>query len=326
MNQIGFPASRTSQIDQFAYRLFNIERDRGTFDDILKEVLGYGVEWTIDQSDHGDYFLKISNSDGAVHTSEGMGEGLISLMYIIDALYDSSPGDTIVIDEPELSLHPQYQKNLLSVIVRYAADRQVVIATHSPYFIDLALLRGGMRLYRTIKRDGGSQLRTLSDSTVEKILTLLDDDNNPHVLGITAREILFSGDGVLLMEGQEDVVFLQGVLEDLGVELRATTYGWGVGGADKMVVIANMLADLGFRKVAGIFDADKSHYINSLKLAIPGFHFDHIPAKDIRTKKEVKGRPAVEGLLDDTNTFVREQHRDAALAMFSRVSDYITTE
>ncbi len=117
----GFPAQRTSQQDNFYGRLFNAESNRESFNDVLKKVIDPLPDWTIDQSDNGQYFLKFFKGTLS-HSSEGVGEGIVSLFFIIDSLYDSKPGDIIVIDEPELSLHPSLQKRLAQLISEYSKD------------------------------------------------------------------------------------------------------------------------------------------------------------------------------------------------------------
>ena len=123
MTNVGFPAIRTSSLDQFTYRLFAIEKNRDAFDKILRRVVDPLPDWSIDQMDNGQHFLKIRKKD-VTHSSEGLGEGLVSLLYIIDALYDSNEGDTIAIDEPELSLHPALQRKLSQLLQEYSASRQ----------------------------------------------------------------------------------------------------------------------------------------------------------------------------------------------------------
>ena len=76
-----------------------------------------------------------------VHTSEGIGDGIWSIFTIADALYDAEEGGTIVIDEPELSLHPQYQKRVMNLLMEESANKQVIISTHSPYFISWEALK-----------------------------------------------------------------------------------------------------------------------------------------------------------------------------------------
>ena len=44
-----------------------------------------------------------------------------------------SPADGVMlIDEPEISLHVDWQRIILDEIMRQAGDRQVIVCTHSP--------------------------------------------------------------------------------------------------------------------------------------------------------------------------------------------------
>ena len=45
-----------------------------------------------------------------------MGDGLISLMTLVGTLVLSKPNSTILIDEPELSLHPDVLKKLFILL------------------------------------------------------------------------------------------------------------------------------------------------------------------------------------------------------------------
>jgi hypothetical protein len=227
-----------------------------------------------------------------------MGKGLVSLLIIIDALYDSEPGSMVVIDEPVLSLHPFFQRRLAAVLSEYGASRQIVVATHSPYFADFRALLNGARISRLHLEDRCSVDSTASESTVRNLAGLLKDRNNPNVLGLDAREAFFLEDRVILVEGQEDVVLYQRFADQLGVDIQGTFFGRGVGGADKMRAIATLLSELGFNSVVGLLDGDKDSLCNELGSDFPHYSFHTIPADDIRTKPEVPHRPAVEGLLD----------------------------
>ena len=164
MRYIGFPAVRTATVDEFSYRLFRAQKNREAFNEVLAKVLHPVPDWTIDQHDTGQYFLKFTVGD-ASHSSEGLGEGLVNLFFIVDALYDSDAGGTIVIDEPELSLHPAYQRKLAELITEYAATRQIILATHSPYFVNLGALENGATIARAHLRGGQSQLSQLAEPT-----------------------------------------------------------------------------------------------------------------------------------------------------------------
>ena len=166
----------------------------------------------IDQSDQGQYYLQ-ANNDNHFHNSDGLGEGIISLIFIVDAFYDSKPDGMIVIDEPELSLHPAYQRRLARLFADYAKDRQIVYATHSPYFVDFTHILNGAEIARVHKRDGSSSISQLSRSTAAQLRGFLTDHHNPHTLGLEAREAFFRDDGMVLVEGQEDVVYYPLVLD-----------------------------------------------------------------------------------------------------------------
>jgi hypothetical protein len=69
---------------------------------------------------------------------------------------------------------------------------------------------------------------------------------------VRGREAFFLEDGILLLEGQEDVQYLPRAYQDLALENKAQLFGWGAGSASKMEIVAAILADLGFERVAGL--------------------------------------------------------------------------
>jgi energy-coupling factor transporter ATP-binding protein EcfA2 len=321
-NQAGFPAVRQNSLDTFTGRLFEIHNNREAFDAVMSRVVDPVPNWTIDQEDTGNWYLKLTTGT-AVHSSEGLGEGLISLIYLIDALYDSKPGHTVAIDEPELSLHPALQRKLATLLEEYSADRQIILSTHSPFFINLGALANGGKIARVHRTASGSVVSSLSGATAAKLTGLLADANNPHVLGLSAQEAFFLEDGVVLLEGQEDVVFMSRVESSVGVKLNGELYGWGVGGAHKMGTIAQMLLDLGFKKVVGVLDGDKPEVASALSQQFPGYKFLTIPAPDIRTKPARSASVAVQGLLDDQNRQVRAAYVTAARACLDAANQYL---
>ena len=140
-----------ASLDMFNYRLFHAFKNQEKFNEVLREVMDPVPSWTIELSDSEQFYVKV-NSSGQYHTSEGMGEGIVSLLFIVDALYDSENGDVIVIDEPELSLHPAYQRRLLALFAKYSGSRQIVYATHSPYFVDFRHLLNGAKIASNTQR------------------------------------------------------------------------------------------------------------------------------------------------------------------------------
>jgi len=54
-----------------------------------------------------------------------------------DLLFKVVPNSLVLIDEPELSLHPSWQKRFLPDLLEIVkiANFDVIIATHSPYIV-----------------------------------------------------------------------------------------------------------------------------------------------------------------------------------------------
>lgn len=316
------PAQRSSVLGMFEFRLFATLKNPGPFNEILAEALGYKPNWTIDQSDQGQYFLKFFNGEHS-HSSDGMGEGIVSIFSIVDALYDSKPGDVIVIDEPELSLHPSLQRRIASLLMKFARDRQIIISTHSPYFVDLHALQNGGHLARVVSGNGGTRIHELTPNSRAAVIKLGSGNlYNPHVFGLDARELFFQDNGIVLTEGQEDVLLYPRVAEQLALSIPGHFFGWGAGGASNIAHLCLILSDLGFSKVAGLLDGDKVKEAEDLRQKYPKFHFDCIPAKDIRTKPARAPVGAVVGLLDD-RLQLRPEHADAMRRLLVSLSAHM---
>lgn len=293
-------------------RIFHLYEDEDRlmkFNALLERILIIKPDWTIEQSDHGDFYLKFKSGNN-FHSSEGIGEGLLSLFYIVDALYDATPNSVIIIDEPELSLHPQFQRRLRQVFSEYSSDRQIILTTHSPIFIDWNAIANGAGVIRTVKQKSRISANHLQQKTRERIAGLISNRNNPHILGLDASEVFFLEDNVILLEGQEDVLLYPRVFEKLGITPQGEFFGWGAGGADNMTIICSILNDLGFKKVAGIIDGNRKENVGRLQKDFPKYSFFALPADDIRSKKAIVAKPAVKGLLDSDGNIRNEYEED----------------
>jgi hypothetical protein len=324
----GFQAKRSSMLDQFSNRLFLIEKDnevKNKYDDILEKVLGFRPEWAIDQNEQSQYFLKFISGQHS-HSSNGIGEGIVSIFVIVDAIYDSKPGDIIIIDEPELSLHPSLQKRLSKLFIEYSKDRQIIISTHSPYFADICALSNGATLARVISTKEGTKIFQLSDKS-KSLISKLASGNlyNPHTWGLDAREFFFQEDGIILVEGQEDVLLYPEIAKQLGKEIQGSFFGWGVGGSGNIPKLCSIAKDLGFKKVAVIFDGDKQKEFDRQKDNFPGYNFQIIPADDIRTKESREAVGEKQGVLSK-DTILQEEYRDEMNHIFDSLNEYFKDE
>ena len=297
-NRVFKSVTRLGRLSDFQLRLFEMFEKKEEFDSVLKKALGDDLNWTIDQTENGNYYLKLI-FNGCTHSSEGMGDGIWSIFTICDALYDSKEGDTIAIDEPELSLHPSLQKRVINLLKEYSKDRQIIIFTHSSYFIEWDSILNGAKLYRTLKNENDDiDLYGLTDRSVEIIRKLVKDLQKPHILGLEAKEIFFIPDQIILVEGQDDVVMYSKAAEQVGKSFAGTFFGWGAGGAGNIELLITILNDLGYKKIFSIFDGNKKEDKEKLEEFYTEYEFCVISKADVRDKKENK-RVVVEGLLTE---------------------------
>ncbi|MFM5889428.1 MAG: AAA family ATPase [Dolichospermum sp.] len=86
---------------------------------------------------YGDIFFlpyRSNNKKMPLHFTSSTVKTLFSLVFYLEHL--AQPGDYLMIDEPELSLHPDNQRNLARVLAKLVNNGvKVVLSTHSPYFV-----------------------------------------------------------------------------------------------------------------------------------------------------------------------------------------------
>lgn len=292
----GFGNQRTSSLNNFEARIFQIEKEKDKFDLVLSKVLGNDFCWTIELRDSGKYYIKYT-INGISHSSEGVGDGIWSIFTICAALFDSKSNETIVIDEPELSVHPKLQKKLMELFLEYSTTRQIIISTHSPYFINWNAIVNNANLIRVTKDNQNSVCFCISENCRKQFKGILNDINNPHTLGLDANEVFFLDDSIILVEGQEDVVILDRLSKELEIKIAGTFFGWGVGGAPKMNAFLNLFKDLGYKRVVVILDGDKSEEAEKLseEFAECNYKIITLATDDIRDKKDrsIKGKVGI---------------------------------
>ena len=98
-------------------------------------------------------------------------------------------------EEPENSLHPKAQRQLLSVIQEISETSQVIVTTHSPVFIDRSKFENNIILTRT--SNGNTVAKVFNESLRADLLT---------DLGIRASDALLKGGGncAILVEGNTE--------------------------------------------------------------------------------------------------------------------------
>lgn len=147
----------------------------------------------IDRTKGVDVFVE--TRDGRVHPvsqlSSGEQQVLALMCYLVQV---SAIGGIVLIDEPELHLHPALQRSLLSIADQIGQRSQIWIATHSPKLLALEASTTILHLVAP-SRSEGNQLRRAVEEPGRKVL--LDE------LGLGPVDLM-QNDALVFVEGTTD--------------------------------------------------------------------------------------------------------------------------
>lgn len=212
------------------------------------------IEWN-----HGALKILFSRTDSESqpYSSGREASGLMHLVGILSALYDDEVG-ALLLDEPEVSLHPQLQAFLLREIIGVAGHplegtnkKLVVIATHSTEMIHVAKPKDLLSFIFCY------------DLKINPVQIAIDSGEllNKKILGLVARLgqehklALFSA-RPLLVEGPSDAIICSEIAEKLGLHLEAAgSQLLPVIGKGQMSVVTKLMRLFGKTPVA-LVDAD----------------------------------------------------------------------
>jgi predicted ATPase len=130
------------------------------FDDFLLETADFGPKLKINLS------WKQKGSDYPMQPYH-LSDGSIRFICLATALLQPNPPSTIIIDEPELGLHPAAVSILAELIQDAAKRTQVIIATQSPALIDQFAIEDIIVVNR---ENGGSTFKRLAEKDFKEWL------------------------------------------------------------------------------------------------------------------------------------------------------------
>ena len=165
----------------------------------------------------------VYSEEGLEFPAEDVGLGVQSA--IVVGIFEALRGHrtdagTVLIDEPEMFLHPQAQRHFHGILVDLVEQgrTQVIYSTHSPVFADATRFES----LRLIRRPPGTcsniahvsvqdraSLGTAKAAT--KLLTEYD----------TARSEALFANAVMLVEGKSDLIAIRGTAARMGIDLDA---------------------------------------------------------------------------------------------------------
>jgi len=159
--------------------------------------------------------------DGNGYAANYEASGILQLVALLSAIHNDDIG-ALLIDEPEISLHPQHQAFLLEEMEQVAGDpsdpkkKLIVMATHSASMLPLRRIDELPKIaFFTSVRQAPAQVAPDADILKRVKLAAL-----VARLGTTHRAAMFA-EHILLVEGPSDEIIASQLARKLGLRLLA---------------------------------------------------------------------------------------------------------
>lgn len=168
---------------------------------------------TVNLDDNKFKFKVVSNDKEADFKDLSSGEKeLLNFIFIILAL--DLKDALVLVDEPEIHLHPQWQNKLIKIYKKLYEERniQFVISTHSPVFVNNETIENIIRIYKPEKQTK-VQPEEKSESwkkELKKEADLID------IITYSNNSKLFFTNKVVLVEGITDEIIFSYLIKNLG--------------------------------------------------------------------------------------------------------------
>ncbi|MGX1164501.1 putative ATP-dependent endonuclease of OLD family [Bradyrhizobium sp. USDA 372] len=254
LNRRGNQSYFDTQLASAIARHFNDPSDKELFLAELQEVDPSSANFMTDNVG-GRNVMLYEGPSKTPHVLSDTGDGITNLLRIIFALSTSRAGDCLIVDEPELSLHPQLQRNLYQVLLSYSDDRQIVVVTHSPHFVGWKEISSVSRLCRVYVNQTGRSTVSSPSATSFNAVKAHANITSRKFYDAVCKELFFA-DKAILVEGADDVHYLENYLDALNAK-PLPFMGYGCGGASAIVPWMRLCVEMGI-KCAALFDGDKN--------------------------------------------------------------------
>lgn len=104
-----------------------------------------------------------------------LSDGTLRVLSILIEIMTTPPSATIIIEEPELQIHPGMLSKLLAEIETYTFDDNLILSTHSPQVVSWTDPGKINLVYRS---DGKTFVRNLGDDEIERVVEYLCEEGS----------------------------------------------------------------------------------------------------------------------------------------------------
>ncbi len=167
--------------------------------------------WNLEQIDYKKNIYKINlKKDGKNFTIDQASSGEKEIINFLLGIFSFNiKFGTIIIDEPELHLHPKWQTILTDLFLELSksnkTDNQFILSTHSPVFVSKKTVSKTIRINKN--DDNASEVVCLQNREFGSVKDIL------HIVNTHNNEKIFFADKVVLVEGIHDRIIYEVLLQ-----------------------------------------------------------------------------------------------------------------
>lgn len=277
----------------------------------LQSELGFKLNFKERKINSDVMKAEISNTAGEVIDFESLSTGQKSIFHLIFALWGYDLKNAlIVIDEPELHLHPSLQKVYFELLLKAQKDLniQVIVATHSSMFINEITINNTFKA----SKDLNGNTEFFRPETID-----IKDKELLRILTYTNSSKIFFANVVVLVEGDSDEYFFRYFYENF-YKLQKTDFSsvhlefLNIGGKynyaekwkpflEKFKIKHVFITDLDYLKQIGL----ESDYLSKVKGIIEN-NFDSLSRKVREDVIEKSNSLDAKTLLSSLNTITQK--------------------
>jgi predicted ATP-dependent endonuclease of OLD family len=175
--------------------LFNLKngrpKEKAKFEKIKQEFYEIFPNLDLDVIKEGEEIKILTQKDRIESTTQFLGSGVLQILLLVTHIV-AHEHKIILIDHPEVHLHPQAERNL-SALIDESKGTQIFLITHSPYFVNIDKDDKILRLTQ-------KNSQTVVDTIQPEFFTDKEYAKFEYLLDIGSKEIFFARK-VLLVEG-----------------------------------------------------------------------------------------------------------------------------